>query len=69
MTFKIGSIYLPYCNKPYNNTINNERAVEVSLGEHFLNKIEDVCEIGAVMPYYGRNAHVVYDISDPYPYE
>ena len=49
MNFEVTQLY----NHPYNNTITNERSVEVPLGLRFLEMFNyDVIEIGAVMTHY-----------------
>lgn len=56
-----------YIDHPYNGTITNERAIEIAFGKRYLNEFNDVIEIGAVMPYYGHESHLIYDPFDPHP--
>jgi len=54
-----------YFDHPYNGTLNNERCVEITLGRRFLSELSNnVIEIGAVMPYYMKIFHNVYDPHD-----
>lgn len=55
-----------YIDHPYNGTITNERAIEVAFAKRYLQEFNDIIEIGAVMPYYGHESHLVYDPYDPY---
>ena len=67
-TFKIGSLEIPYYRGWHGNReAMNERAPEIGLGNYFLDKFEDVIEVGAVMPYYGRTKHIVFDPYDNHP--
>lgn len=65
---RIGQVELIYCNDPYNRAGTNERTVEVPLGHNFLDRFApaSVVEVGAVMPYYGRQEHRVIDLYDSY---
>jgi len=62
---KISRVIEPsdYFNHEYNNTLKNERAIEVTLGFRFIQASKRVVEIGSVMPYYGFLDH---DVVDPY---
>ena len=65
-TFKIGSLELPYYRGwKGNRESTSERAIEISLGNWFIDKYkENIVEIGAVMPYYYDNYK--FDCVDPY---
>jgi len=68
-SFKIGKLELNYCRlwSP-NRAGTNERAIEVALGQWFINLYNnDVKEVGAVMCYYGANNHEVFDPYDNHP--
>lgn len=67
-TFKIGQVELSYCRATNNRAWENERAVEVSLGEWFLHKfgLRSV-EVGSVMMNYGWDMHIMLDLSDDHP--
>ena len=56
-----------YIDHYYNGTINNERALEIQFGIRYLSEFNDVIEIGAVMPYYGYDSHLIYDPYDSHP--
>ncbi len=67
-TFKINQIQFSYCRNEYNRAFENERSVEIPLGDYFLDKFSNgVLEIGAVMPYYGKDSHCIIDLTDPHP--
>ena len=67
-TFKIGQLNLNYCRATYNKSYENERSIEIPLGEYFLKKFNnDVAEVGAVMPYYGWDSHIIVDLTDTHP--
>lgn len=67
-TFKVGQVELSYCRATNNRAWENERAVEVSLGEWFLHKFGfDAVEIGSVMLNYGWDMHIMVDLSDQHP--
>lgn len=63
--FTIGTSTLPYFVHPYNKTWKNERAVEIALGQNFLDNNmtpkSDLLEIGNVMNYYRELNHTVID--------
>ncbi|MBV9468262.1 MAG: hypothetical protein JOZ57_03395 [Abitibacteriaceae bacterium] len=65
---RLGRVDLVYCNESYNSAATNERTVEVPLGHDFLDRFPagTVVEVGAVMPYYGRQEHWVIDLYDSY---
>lgn len=67
-TFKIGQLELPYCRATNNRAWENERSVEVSLGEWFLHTfgLKSV-EVGSVMLNYGWDMHIMIDLCDPHP--
>ena len=47
-----------YFDHPYNDTINNERAIEIPLALRYIEKVKDLdtfIELGAVLPYYFEN--------------
>ena len=64
---KIFDIDIPnYYNHSYNNTITNERAVEIPLGFKFLEIFDyNLIEVGAVMPYYMNTIPKNYKCLDP----
>lgn len=66
--FKIGNLELNYYRGwKGNREATNERALEVPLGQFFLEKFEKVIELGAVMPYYCDNGSKSPDeVVDPY---
>ncbi len=67
-TFKIGQLELGYCRATNNKCWTNERTIEVSLGEYFLNKFgNETVEVGSVMMNYGWDAHIIIDLTDPHP--
>lgn len=67
-TYKIGQLELAYCRATYNKAYGNERAVEIGLGEYFLNKFgNNVVEVGSVMLYYGWDSHIIVDLTDLHP--
>ena len=52
----------------HNNATKNERVIELPIAKWFLERFDNVLEVGAVTPYYYRVVpidHVVIDISDP----
>lgn len=60
----INHIVDSYFNHPYNNTIRNERCVEIPIALRYLHEHPDCVEIGAVLPYYCIQNHVVIDPTD-----
>src|SRR5690349_144134 len=67
-SFKIGQLELAYCRATNNRAWENERSIEVPLGEWFLNKFGlNVVEVGSVMLNYGWDMHIMVDLSDPHP--
>jgi hypothetical protein len=67
-TFKINDVELRYKRVFFNEAYQNERSIEVAIGEWFLDKHKgDVLEIGAVMPYYGAENHEIVDLADDHP--
>lgn len=63
--FEFNREKIPYCRTWKNNReAIFERAVEVSLGNWFLNKFFNVVEVGAVMPYFLDETK--HEICDPY---
>ena len=66
--FKVNDCVFSYFYHPYNSTRENERIVEVPLGEFFINNFDyEITEVGAVMGYYGFNCKEVIDSHDPLP--
>ena len=61
---------LEYFYHNYNNTSTNERKIEISLANFFINKVGEtnLIETGAVMPYYGKTNHIIVDLFDKYQY-
>jgi hypothetical protein len=55
-----------YFNHPHNETIINERCVEIPVALRFLDlfKNHDFLELGAVLPYYIKSNHPVVDPMD-----
>ena len=55
-----------YFNHPHNQTIINERCVEIPVALRFLDifKDDDFIELGAVLPYYIKSNHPVIDPID-----
>jgi hypothetical protein len=58
-SFEFNGKELPYFDHPYNNTLGNERSIEVSIAKEFFRG--DVLEIGRVLPHYGFDKHDVVD--------
>jgi hypothetical protein len=58
--FMVGGTSRPLFIHPYNETWQNERAVEVPLARAFLDS-EPALEVGNVLGHYGRRGHVVVD--------
>ena len=60
-----------YFNHPHNNTIINERAIEVVLALRYIEAIakgtsvSNLVEIGAVMPYYLGQERFFHECVDP----
>lgn len=60
-----------YFSHPHNNTIINERAIEVVLGLRYIEAVvkstspTNLVEIGAVMPYYIGQERVFHECVDP----
>jgi hypothetical protein len=58
-----------YFDHPYNNTIQNERAIEIPIALRYFEKfgkLNNFIELGAVLPYYLKNAnHCCIDPIDP----
>lgn len=58
-----------YFNKPlyYNKsftTLDNERCIEIALGVRYKEKVKNMVEVGAVLPYYVDSNHIVIDPAD-----
>ena len=55
-----------YFNHPHNQTIVNERCVEIPVALRFLDlfKSDDFVEVGAVLPHYIKSNHTVIDPID-----
>lgn len=67
-TFKINDIELRYAREFFNEAYKNERSLEVSIGRYFLSKFgNETLEVGAVLPYYGNDAHEIIDLADEHP--
>ena len=70
--FVFNGVDLPFFDHPYNTTILNERAVEISIAMHFLNHVTGLrgLEVGNVLRHYFpgalRNCRVVdkYEVGD-----
>jgi len=56
---------IEYFDHPYNQTLFNERCVEVALALKFIEEHPDFIEVGAVLPYYGYASNLVIDPFDP----
>lgn len=58
-----------YFDHEYNGTLTNERCVEIPLALRYADEIgfNNLIEIGAVLPYYGKDSHLVYDPFDEHP--
>lgn len=56
-----------YFAHSYNNTLQNERCIEIPLAVRYLKEsnLSNVIEVGAVMPYYFEVPYPVIDIADP----
>jgi hypothetical protein len=66
--FKVNDCIFSYFHHPYNLTRENERIIEVPLGQFFINTFGyEITEVGAVMGYYGFNCKEVIDTHDPLP--
>lgn len=57
-------LHLKYLREGHNYAGQNERAIEVPLGLHFIQDFPDAVEVGAVLPYYRRTTHTVIDLVD-----
>ncbi len=79
-TFQINDLSFRYARESFNRAWENERSVEVALGRYFLSRFDrsardnagfalggPVLEVGAVMPYYGSEAHQIIDLCDLHP--
>ena len=58
-----------YLDHPYNQTLKNERCIEVPLSRMWigcLNNTSNLIEVGAVLPYYQSTDHKVVDLYDEY---
>jgi hypothetical protein len=56
-----------YLDHSYNQTLKNERCIEVPLGRRWvegLNNTSNLIEVGAVLPYYQSTDHKVVDLYD-----
>jgi hypothetical protein len=60
-TFTYGNISLPYFYHVYNSTYGSERAIEISIGKHFIETHDDVLEIGNVLSHYIPVSHPIVD--------
>lgn len=58
-----------YFDHEYNGTLTNERCIEIPLALRFALEVgfKDLIEIGAVLPYYGHDSHLIYDPFDSHP--
>jgi hypothetical protein len=66
--FQINDIRLRYAREFFNEAYQNERSIEVAIGRWFLDKFGDTTlEVGAVIPYYGRENHEIADLADLHP--
>ena len=61
----VKDMHLNYFYHPYNNTVCNERCVEVALAMEFIKRHPHYIEIGAVLPYYTKRGKRVIDCFDP----
>lgn len=71
MILKLNEVELRlYRGNGYNTPSQNERTIELSLAEYFLNKFNNnsIIEIGAVTPYYFNSSHKIIDPFDPYKF-
>lgn len=60
-TFIYNGIRLPYFYHHYHSTYGSERAIEISIGKHFLDTHDDILEIGNVMSHYFPTSHSIVD--------
>ncbi len=61
MMFKVGNFSFKQINS------KTERTVEIPLLEYFINAYDNVCEVGAVSPYYFKHInHIIIDLYDKY---
>lgn len=66
MNIKIDPI--EYISHPYNQTITNERCIEIVLMQRYIKeKNSDLIEIGCVAPYYLNISHDCFDPYDNHP--
>lgn len=62
-TFEWDNMNIPYYAHPYNDTLSNERCVEIALADLF--HTPDCLEVGRVLPHYGFTRHTVVDKTEP----
>jgi hypothetical protein len=70
--YKLDGAWYTYFFHDFNcghaNSKRTERTVELALADYWLNKVENVCEVGAVSPYYWPNRiHEIVDPGDKHP--
>src|SRR5574338_1440448 len=68
VTFTYHGARLDYFDHPYNDTIRNERAVEVAVAMHWRQgRRADGLEVGNVLGHYGLHGHRVADLHEEAP--
>ena len=73
-TFQVGQVELKYnrcvatdINPLASQAIDNERTIEVPLGQYFIDQMKDktsLIEIGCTLPHYRNESHKVIDIEE-----
>jgi len=76
-TFQVGSVTLEYnrsvaadLNPLAAQAIDNERTVEVPLGQYFIDQLEgkaNLIEVGCTLPHYRKEDHRVIDLEEKHP--
>ena len=63
--FRVNNCVFPYFKHSHNDASNNERTIEIPLGEFFINNFGyGITEVGAVMGNYGFNCGEVINSLD-----
>lgn len=67
MGFRFLDTELDYFDHPYNDTIHNERAIEVAIALYWLDRHGAGLEVGNVLGHYGLTGHRVVDLHEEAP--
>lgn len=65
--FQFLGVDLPYFDHPYNDTIHNERAIEVAIAMGWPPRSGLGLEVGNVLGHYGHTGHRVVDLHEEAP--